>query len=142
MSTETNKAIIVRMAQQVWNEGRIDLVEEFFAEDYVQVVVGQPPETGYELVRQAVALARDAYPDFQLSIDEQVAEGDRIAAHWTMTGTHEGEYYGIPPTGKQVKHSGATFYRLSNGRIAEVWFLADTMALMQQLGAIPTPEAA
>ncbi|UCG24904.1 MAG: ester cyclase, partial [Chloroflexota bacterium] len=96
----------------------------------------------YELVREGVTLVREAFPDFQLSIDEQVAEGDRIGAHWTMTGTHEGEFYGIPPTGKQVKHSGATFYRLANGRIAEVWFLADMMGLMQQLGVIPTPETA
>ena len=142
MSTETNKAIILRMVQQVWNEGRIDLVEEFFEEDYVEFIVGQPPRTGYELVRQAVELVRNTYPDFVLSIDEQVAEGDSIAARWTLTGTHEGEFYGIPPTGKQIKQSGATFYRLSNGRIAEVWFLADMMGLMQQLGVIPTLEAA
>lgn len=142
MSTETNKAIILRMVQQVWNEGRIDLVEEFFEEDYVELIVGQPPRTGYELVRQGVELMRNTFPDFVLSIGEQLGEGDRIATRWTMTGTHQGEFYGIPPTGKQINQSGATFYRLSNGRISEIWLLADTMGLLQQLGVIPTPEAA
>ena len=142
MSTETNKAIIARMVEQVWNEGRTDLVVEFFAEDYVQHIAGQPAQAGYELVQQGAASSRAAYPDFQLSIDDQVAEGDRVAARWTMTGTHEGEFLGIPPTGKQVSHSGTTFYRLQNGRIAEVWFLADVMGLMQQLGVIPAPEGA
>lgn len=141
MSTETNKAIIARMIEQVWNEGRTDLAEEFFAEDYVQHIVGQPAQAGYEVVQQAAASSRTAFPDFQLSIDDQVAEGDRVAARWTMTGTHEGEFYGIPATGKQVGHSGTTFYRLENGRIAEVWLLGDTMGLMQQLGVIPAPEA-
>lgn len=142
MSTETNKAIIARMIEQVWNEGHTDLVVEFFAEDYVQHIAGQPAQAGYELVQQGAASSRAAYPDFQLSIDDQVAEGDRVAARWTMTGTHEGEFLGIQPTGKQVNHAGTTFYRLENGRIAEVWFLADMMGLMQQLGVLPAPEAA
>lgn len=142
MSTETNKAIIARMIEQVWNEGRTDLVVEFFTEDYVQHIAGQPTQAGYELVQQGAASSRAAYPDFQLSIDDQVAEDNRVAARWTMTGTHEGEFNGIPPTGKQVSHSGTIFYRLENGRIAEVWFLGDTMGLMQQLGVIPAPEAA
>jgi steroid delta-isomerase-like uncharacterized protein len=140
MSTETNKAIIARMVQEVWNEGRTDLVEEFFVDDYRQVVVGQPPATGLEVAREGAALTRSALPDFQLSIDELVAEGDRVAAHWTVTGTHEGDYIGIPATGKPVRHQGATFYRLTNGRIAEVWFLADIMGVMQQLGVIPAPD--
>ena len=68
--------------------------------------------------------------------------GDEVWARSRTTGTHQGEFYGIPPTGKQINQSGATFYRLSNGRISEIWLLADTMGLMQQLGVIPTPEAA
>lgn len=142
MSTETNKAIIARMAEQVWNEGRIDLVEEFIAENYVEHIAGQPDRTGLELVRKAVTDTLNAYPDFRLSIDDFVAEGDRVAARWSMSGTHEGDFFGIPPTGKKVSQSGTTFYRLEKGRIAEIWFLADMMGLMQQLGVVPAPEAA
>lgn len=142
MSTETNKAIIIRMVEQLWNEGQVDLVDEFFKEDYVQHIAGQPTITGSELVRQYVTSTRIAFPDFQLTIEAQVAEGDRVAARWTTTGTHEGDLYGIPPTGKQVSHSGTTFYRLENGRIAETWFLADMMSMLQQLGVIPALELA
>jgi steroid delta-isomerase-like uncharacterized protein len=142
MSTETNKAIIARMIEQVWNEGRTDLVEEFFTKDYVQHIAGQPAVAGFEVVQQGAASSRAAYPDFHLSIDAQVAEGDSVATRWTVTGTHEDEFYGIPAMGKQVIHYGTTFYRLENGRIAEVWFLADMMGLMQQLGVIPAPQAA
>ena len=142
MSTETNKAILARMVEQVWNEGRIDLVEEFFTEDYVQHITGQPTTTGTEAVRAAIVMSRNSYPDFRLSIDDFVAEGDRVAARWSWSGTHEGDFSGIPPTGKKVSQSGTTFYRLEKGRIAEVWFLGDMMGLMQQLGVVPTPEAA
>jgi steroid delta-isomerase-like uncharacterized protein len=142
MSTDTNKAIITRMVEQVWNEGRIDLVEEFIAENYVEHVAGRSDRTGSELIRQAVTDTRSAYPDFRLSIDDFVAEGDRVAARWSMTGTHEGDFYDIPPTGKKVSQSGTAFYRLEKGQIAEIWFLADMMGLMQQLGVVPTPEAA
>jgi steroid delta-isomerase-like uncharacterized protein len=107
----------------------------------LQHIVGQPDKVGYEVVQQAAAASRTAFPDLQLSVNDQVAEGDRVAARWTVTGTHKGEYYGIPATGKQVGHSGTAFYRLENGRIAEVWLLSDTMGLMQQLGVIPAPEA-
>jgi steroid delta-isomerase-like uncharacterized protein len=141
MSTETNKAIIRRMLEQVWNEGRVDLVEEFFTEDYVQHVAGQPTATGSEVAREGAILAREAYPDIRLSIDAQLAEGDYVAARWTMTGTQTGEFYGMPATGKKVNQTGMTFYRLENGRIAEIWFLADMLGTLQQLGAIPAPEA-
>jgi steroid delta-isomerase-like uncharacterized protein len=142
MSTETNKAIIVRMLEQLFNEGRIDLVEEFFAEDYVEVIAGQPPATGYERLREAIGMVRNAFADFHLSIDEMVAEGDRVAIRWTTTGTHHGELLGIPASGKQIEHSGATFYRLANGRLVEIWFLADMLVLRQQIGVVPAPEAA
>jgi steroid delta-isomerase-like uncharacterized protein len=142
MSTRTNKAIIARMVEQLWNQGRIDLVEEFFAEDYVEHIPGRPDSTGLQHMGKAVTDTRNAYPDFNLNIDSLVAEGDSVAARWSMTGTHEGEFYGIPPTGKKIGHTGTTFYRLENGRIAEIWFLADMMGLMQQLGVVPAPEAA
>jgi steroid delta-isomerase-like uncharacterized protein len=141
MSTETNKAIILRMVEQVWNKGRVDLVEEFFTEDCVHHIAGQPTQAGTDFVRQGVTGSRAGLPDFRLTVDELLGEGDRLAARWTTTGTHEGNYVGIPPTGKKVSHGGTTFYRLENGRIVELWFLADMLGVMQQLGVIPAPEA-
>lgn len=141
MSTETNKAICRRMLEQLWNQHRVDLVQEFFTEDVVQHIAGGPPVTpGPEGIKEGLTMSLAAFPDNQLTIDDEIAEGDKVVFRWSSTGTHQGELMGIPPTGKQITRSGAAIYRLDNGRIAEVWFFADNLEFMQQLGAIPTPE--
>lgn len=137
MSPETNIATVRRMIDEVYNKRRVDLIEEFFAADVIQHVVGYPLFTGLEALRQNVAMGLNGFPDFRISFEDEIAAGDKVAARWTMTGTQKGEAYGIPATGKQVVHSGMTFYRLSNAKIAELWFLADTLGMLQQLGVIP-----
>ena len=142
MSTETNKATVRRMVERVWNEHRLDLVEEFFSEDVILHSAGLPTSSGLETLREATAMGLKAFPDQQLTIEGEIAEGDIVAAHWTVTGTHKGELMGIPPTGKQFTHAGMTFYRLANAKIVETWFLADTLGQMQQLGLVPALGAA
>ncbi len=137
MSTETNKATVRRMIDQVWNKRRVDLIEEFYAEDYVGHNPGVPPTNGLEAAKAETAMGLNAFPDLKLSIDDAIAEGDQVAARWTMRGTHQGELYGIPATGKQVTQEGAVVYRLVNARIAELWFYPDNLGLMQQLGVVP-----
>jgi steroid delta-isomerase-like uncharacterized protein len=142
MSTETNKATVRRMIEQVWNEHRLDLIEEFFSEDVIAHAAGYPLSSGLEAMRAATAMGLNAFPDQQLTIGGEIAEGDIVAAHWTATGTHKGEIFGIPPTGNQFTHAGMTFYRLANAKIVETWFLADYLSLMQQLGVVPALGAA
>jgi steroid delta-isomerase-like uncharacterized protein len=142
MSTETNKATVRRMIERVWNEHRLDLVEEFFSEDVILHSAGLPTSSGLETLREATAMGLKAFPDQKLTIEGEIAEGDIVAAHWTVTGTHKGELMGIPPTGKQFTHAGMTFYRLANAKIVETWFLADTLGQMQQLGLVPALGAA
>lgn len=137
MSTETNKATVRRMIEQVWNERRVDLIEEFYTEDYVGHNPGVPPTNGLEVLKAETTMGLNAFPDLKLSFDDEIAEGDKVAARWTMRGTHQGEIYGIPATGKQVTHEGAVVYRLVNARIAEVWFYPDNLGMMQQLGVVP-----
>jgi len=137
MSTETNKATVRRMIEQVWNEHRLDLIEEFYSEDVILHSAGLPSISGLEPVREATAMALKAFPDQQLTIEGEIAEGDTVAARWTSRGTHKGELMGIPPTGKQFTHDGMTFYRLNNAKIVEAWFVADILGQMQQLGVIP-----
>lgn len=137
MSNETNMAIVRRMVDQVVNDDRTDLVEEFFTEDLATSMVGCQPSTGSEALKRYVTMMHHACPDFQLSIVDALAEGDKVAIRWTMNGTNDGEMLGIPGTGKQIRHSGMTFFGLANGRIAETWFLADNLGLMQQLSAFP-----
>jgi len=140
MSTETNKATVRRMIEQVWNEHRLDLIEEFFSEDVILHSAGLPSSSGLEATRAATAIGLKAFPDQQLTIEGEIAEGDTVAARWTATGTHKGELMGIPPTGKQFTQAGMTFYRLDNAKIVEAWFLADSLGQMQQLGVIPALE--
>ncbi len=143
MSTETNKAICRRFLEQVYNEQRVDLVQEFLAKDLVQHIAGSPPvPSGLESFKQGLTVALAAFPDIQLTYDDEIAEGDKVVFRWTMTATHQGEFMGIPATGNQITRSGAAIYRLDNAKIAELWFFADNLEFMQQLGAIPTPEAA
>jgi len=139
MSSETNKAIVRRFVEQVWNERRLDLVEEFFPEDYVGHSAGAPLSHGLEEVKGFIATVLNAYPDFTINIDDMIAEGDKVVTRWRSRGTHQGEPLGIPPTGKLITQEGMAVYRMVDARIAEDWFFPDTMGLMQQLGVIPVP---
>ena len=140
MSTETNKAIVRRMSEQVWNQHRVDLLEEFYTEDVIHHVAGFPSLSGLEMVRKEAAMILNAYPDLQGTFEDGIAEGDKVVVSWTKRCTHQGELLGIPPTGKQITTSGVTIYRLVNGKIAEEWRWNDDLSEFQQLGAIPAPK--
>lgn len=134
MSKETNKAIVRRLYDQVWTGRRPDLLEEFYAEDFVHHEQLAP---GMEGLKQFYAMSLQAFPDFQITIEDAIAEGDQVVIRWTMKGTHQGELLGIPPTGVQVTQTVATIFRLAGARIAEAWYFADNLSLMQQMGVIP-----
>jgi predicted ester cyclase len=82
---------------------------------------------------------RAGYSDAQITVDDQIAEGDKVASRWTGRGTHDGELMGIAPTGKHVAVAGLTISRVENGRVVEEWTNWDTLGMLQQLGAIPAP---
>lgn len=140
MSTETNKATVRRYLEQVIGAGRADLVDEFMVENIALHGTGLPP--GLPALQAWVQAMADAFPDRQLSVDDVVAEGDRVVARTTMTGTHQGELEGIPATGKAISQPSITIFQLANGKIIEAWYAADHLSFMQQLGVIPTPQAA
>jgi steroid delta-isomerase-like uncharacterized protein len=137
MSTETNKATVHRMHEQVYKARRPDLIGEFFTEDFVGHNIGAPTINGLEELRAGIAAVLDAYPDFKLSLDDVIAEGDKVAARWTSRGTQQGELAGIPATGKLITQEGMVFYRMVNAQIAEAWLHPDNLGLMQQLGVVP-----
>ena len=139
MSTETNKATVRRYFEQVLNNQRHDLVEEFLAEDIELHGTGLAP--GLEVVKQWLTMFAAAFPDGQNTIEDVVAEEDRVVARTTFNGTHQGEMQGIPATGKRVSGNPTiTIFRLDNGKIAEGWLVSDNLGFMQQLGVIPTPQ--
>jgi steroid delta-isomerase-like uncharacterized protein len=137
MSSEQNKNIVRRVLEEPWR-GNLDVVEEFTSRDYIGHDPANPkPLQGPQGVKEFVSTYRAAFPDAQITVEQQLAEGDLVATRWTGRGTHEGELLGIPPTGKQVTVSGLTISRVADGKIVEEFQNWDNYGLMQQLGAVP-----
>ncbi len=142
MSVEDNKALIREIIEEIWNRGNLAAVDRYFAPDYVDHTPfpGQGP--GPEGYRQVVTAIRDAFPDLYLTLGDILAEGDRVAFRYTMEGTHQGDFVGIPPTGKPFSVEGMIIARVVDSKAVERWANLDTLGLMQQLGVIPSPEQA
>ena len=136
---EENKAIVRRAYEEVWNQGKLDVTYEIFAADFVGHIPGSPDIHGPEGLKQYVNMHRTAFPDLKLTIEDQIAEGDKIVTRWSSTGTHKGELMGIPPTGVQVTSTGICFARIAGGKFVETWPHSDALGMLQQLGVIPPP---
>lgn len=137
MSIEENKAIIYRVTDEAWVKGNMAAIDEFCSAELTHNMSGYAP--GREGVKQMVTMTRTALPDVRAILDDVIAEGDKVVARWTMSGTHQGSMHGVPPTGNRVTVPGITIFRFANGKIVERWDHWDTLGLMQQLGVIPTP---
>lgn len=133
---EENKAIIRRNMEEVYNKGDISVLDEIMSPDIV-IHSGLGEIKGSETYKQVHSQTRKAFPDFHFTIDDMVAEGDMVAVRLTLTGTHKGEFMGIPPTGKKIKGDWALFYRFAGGKEVEVWEYTDSLAFFQQLGVSP-----
>ena len=142
MSAEENKEI-VRRFWGVWEEGNIGLVDELVGPDYVNHSPGMPnqPE-GPEGIKAVVNMFRGGMPDLRVVIEDVIAEGDKVAMRYRIEGTHEGELFGVPPTGRRVSIESITVERVSGGKIREHWRVTETLDMMRQLGAISAPEHA
>jgi steroid delta-isomerase-like uncharacterized protein len=138
MSTD-NKAVIRRHIEEIFNKGNAAAIDEFIAPTFVMRAVSPefPELKGREGFKEFFTATRTGFPDSQWTVEDMVAEGDKVAAHWTFRGTHRGDYIGIAPTGKHVVVTVTTFYRIADGKIEEIWGDADALGLMQQLGGVP-----
>jgi steroid delta-isomerase-like uncharacterized protein len=139
LTTNENAAITRRFAEEVITKGNIDSAAEFVWEDVVEQVPlpGQGP--GLEGLKQILRVMRSAFPDLDFSVKEQIAEGDKVASRFEWTGTHKGEFLGVPATGRQVCVWGVVIDRLEQGRIKDTRIIMDTLGLMTQLGVFPSP---
>ena len=139
-----NKTVSRRFLEEVWNKGNLAVLNEIITRDHVNSGPGTLPglPNGPEGSKQLVTVYRNAFPDVHFTIDDQIAEGDKVVTRWTAHGTHQGELVGIPATGKSSTVTGISVDRLVNGKIAESWGIFDQFGMMQQLGVIPTPELA
>ena len=139
MSIEANKATVRRVADEIFSQGKLDVIDDIFAPNYVGHTQHGTVVHGAAGVKQFVAQYLTAFSHAQSVVEDQVAEGDRVVVRLTFTGTHTGTWMGIPPTGKPVTVKGMALYRLRDGNIVEQWTIGDTLGLLQQLGAVALP---
>jgi len=143
MSLEANKNVVSRFNMDFISTGNRAAFEELLSSEFVDhnAIPGFPPgaEGAWQLLN---GMYRSAFPDLVVEIHDQVAEGDQVATRKTFHGTHKGSLMGIPPTGKRVQIGVIDIVRIANGQIVEHWNVVDTLGLLQQVGAVPAPQAA
>ena len=143
MSVEENKALARRLYEEVWNQGNLDAATEVLAPTYVVHDPGTPGRpNGIEGEQQTASLYRTAFPDLHFTLEDVLAEGDEVAVRFTASGTQRGVLMGLAPTGKHATVTGISIFHVADGKITEHWVIFDALGLLQQLGAIPTPQSA
>jgi steroid delta-isomerase-like uncharacterized protein len=139
--TAENKVVMRRFVEFI-NTGSEKLAEELISPDAVFHVPGRPePMRGPAGYLAVIGMMRSGFPDIQWTLEEMIAEDDKVAARFTMRGTHQGSFFGVLPTGKTIAVQAMNFYRLSGGQFIEERGQPDLLGLLQQIGAVPTPGA-
>lgn len=126
------------------NQGKLEVIDELIGANLVFNIPTVPGGkiTGAEGYKQYIQSHRAAFPDLHVTIQDQIADGDKVVTRWSVTGTHKGPEIGVPPTGKQVTVTGITIARYQGGKFVEVWEISDALGLLMQLGVVPMPEPA
>ncbi len=133
----SNEAILRRITEEIWNQRRLDLIDELIAADFVDhVEVPVGPDGGRARYRASVDAMHRAFPDYHEQIEFVVADADRAVSYVTVSGTHDGELHGLPPTGKAVAFTSMGVLRFVDGRAVERWGVGDSLAMMGQLGLL------
>lgn len=135
--SEKNKALYRRMFEGVW-AGRLDVADELIDPSYVAHGLGVELPPGPEGFKVFVAMYLGAFPDIIMTVEDQVAEGDKVVTRWKATGTHQGELMGIPATGKEIVVHGVNISRIEDDKLVEAWNSWDGLGMLQQLGVIPS----
>jgi steroid delta-isomerase-like uncharacterized protein len=138
--SDQNKALARRYVEEIWNQGNLSVIDELVAPNanFHDPSVPGGKFTGPEGMRQFVQIYRGAFPDVHLTINDVIAEGDKVVIRWTATGTHKGELMGIAPTGKRVTVTGCDIDVYQSGKVVEVWASYDMLGMLQALGVVPS----
>ena len=142
MSTETNKAVVHRYVEDGYNAGNMAVIDELFATEFVNHDPSAPTVRDLEGLKQLILAQHAAFADVRTTIEDLVADGDKVVKRFIVRGTHTGDFNGIPATGKQFTLEGIDILRLVNGKIQEIWIGYDMRGMLQQLGLMPQPEEA
>ena len=137
MSPESNKLLAQRVWEEVWHQGQLSRIDGLFTKDFVRHDPGGRELQGTEQNRQFIGSLRAAFPDVHYTVEDQIAEGDKVVVRYRFRGTHLGAFQGMPPTGKQVTYTGILIYRIVDGKIAEQWTEFDLLDFLRQLGVLP-----
>ena len=135
--SQENKALVERLITELFSRGNLNVVDELVAQDVIEndPLPGQEP--GAAGLKALAEMFRNAFPDTNVTIEDVIAEGDKVVARVTTTGTHKGDFMGIPATGRPVTVKEIHIVRIVNGKMVEHWGLVDDLGMMQQLGVIP-----
>ena len=135
---EENKRLARRILNEVVERGDLDAIEDLYAEDAVEhTPMGD--FSGREAIEDGFEMTRNAFSDYTVTVEDVVSEGDTVAVRLTERGTHDGEFAGIAPTGREFEHQTMAFLRMEDGKVAEWWVQPDNLGLMQQLGVVEPP---
>lgn len=135
---ERNKDILRRVCDKVMNQGNLGAALEFFTPNFIRNDLASLIDgvSGASGVKDLIGMVRGAIPDIHATIEDMIAEGDKVVARFTLRGTHKGEFLGVPATGRSISVAVINIYRFEDGKIAEVWQLPDALGVMRQLGAV------
>jgi steroid delta-isomerase-like uncharacterized protein len=137
--SEANKSLVRRLIEETINKGNLSVVDEILSTDYVYREPTAGEKRGRAPYRELITMYRNAFPDITLTIEEQIAEGDKVVTRTSGSGTHRGELFGTAPTGKRVSGvSGIVVTRIANGKVVEDNWVYDALGMMRQLGAVPS----
>jgi len=140
--SQANKDLIHRWFEEVWNQGRESTIDELFAERGIAHGIGETeaPLHGPSEFKPFVRNLRGSFPDVRISVEDTVAEGDKVTVRVRLEGTHKGPGLGVPPTGQRVRIAGIIIVRISKGQIVEGWNSWDQLGLLRQIGALPSAD--
>jgi steroid delta-isomerase-like uncharacterized protein len=139
MSTEENKIIVRKFFEEGPSKGNLNIANELLSPDFaLHVPLPAPP--GIEGINEVITTCRAAFEHLNVTIEDMIAEGNKVAVRFTAHGVHKGDFMGLQATGKPITMTGIEVFRIKDGKIAELWGEANLLGLMQQLGIIPVPE--
>ncbi len=139
MSTEDNKTLMRRFIEEVFNKKKLTALDELIASNHIDhSAAAASLPVGPEGSRQAIGMMLTGFPDLHVTVEDMIAEGDKVVVRLTMRGTQQGAFGSIPPTGKQVAVSTIDIVRIEGGKIAEEWGIDDMLGMLQQLGIVPS----
>jgi steroid delta-isomerase-like uncharacterized protein len=141
MAAAENKALVSSFVEEVINQGRLERVNDLVALDFVELDPLPGQQQGREGLKQLIAAFRTAFPDIRWVIEEMVGEGDKVFSRFRWHGTHRGEFFGVPATGRQITVKGMVVDRVVAGKMVDSRILMDGLGMMTQLGVIPAEKA-